>query len=221
MFFEISFADEINQFVEWLVVSYGEPLHDVSTALLTGILLPLERVLRGAPPWLVLAVVAALAWVSMRSVVRTIAMTAVVYAIGCLGLWDPLMQTLAIMIVATVMAIIVGIPTGVLVSRYDRLRQVLLPVLDVMQTLPTFVYLIPILMLFGLGKVPAIFATVLYALPPLIRLTDLGIRQVDPTLTEAADSFGTTPWQLLVTVQLPLARPSIMAGINQTTMMSL
>lgn len=221
MFIEISFADEINQFVQWLVTRYGEPLHDVSSTLLTYVLLPLERVLRGAPAWLVLAVVAALAWVSMRSVARAAAMAAVVYAIGCIGLWDALMQTLAIMIVATVMAIVAGVPTGVLMSRHDRMRQVLLPVLDVMQTLPTFVYLIPILMLFGLGKVPAIFATVLYALPPLIRLTDLGIRQVDPTLTEAADSFGTTPWQLLLTVQLPLARPSIMAGINQTTMMSL
>lgn len=221
MFIEVSFAAEINQFVQWLVTRYGEPLHDVSSALLTYVLLPLERLLRGAPAWLVLAMVAALAWVSMRSVARALAMAAVVYAIGCIGLWDALMQTLAIMIVATVMAIVAGVPIGVLMSRYDRMRQVLLPALDVMQTLPSFVYLIPILMLFGLGKVPAIFATVLYALPPLIRLTDLGIRQVDPTLTEAADSFGTTPWQLLLTVQLPLARPSIMAGINQTTMMSL
>lgn len=221
MFIEISFKDEINQFVQWLVAEYGDGLHDVSTALLTAVLLPLERVLRGAPPWLVLLAIAVLAWVSMRSVARTAALTLAVYAIGCIGLWDSLMQTLAIMIVATAMSIAIGVPTGVLMSRHDRLRKTLLPALDVMQTLPTFVYLIPILMLFGLGKVPAILATVLYALPPVIRLTDLGIRQVDPTLTEAADSFGTTPWQLLATVQLPLARPSIMAGINQTTMMSL
>lgn len=221
MFIEISFKDEINQFVQWLVAEYGDGLHDVSAALLTAVLLPLERVLRGAPPWLVLLAIAVLAWVSMRSVARSAALTLAVYAIGCIGLWDSLMQTLAIMIVATAMSIAIGVPTGVLMSRHDRLRKLLLPVLDVMQTLPTFVYLIPILMLFGLGKVPAILATVLYALPPVIRLTDLGIRQVDPTLTEAADSFGTSPWQLLVTVQLPLARPSIMAGINQTTMMSL
>jgi glycine betaine/proline transport system permease protein len=101
------------------------------------------------------------------------------------------------------------------------MRRVLLPVLDIMQTLPSFVYLIPVLMLFGLGKVPAILATIIYALPPLIRLTDLGIRHVDADVVEAARAFGTTRWQLLVNVQLPLARPSIMAGINQTTMMAL
>lgn len=221
MFIEFTFADEINHFVQWLVSQYGEPLHEVSSALLRGVLLPIERLLREAPPAVVLAAIAALAWGSMRSVPRVAALTLVIYAIGCIGLWDALMQTLSIMIVASGLAIVIGIPLGVLMSRHDRMRQVLHPVLDVMQTLPTFVYLIPILMLFGLGKVPAIFATVLYAVAPLIRLTDLGIRQVDSTVTEAAASFGTTPWQLLLTVQLPLARPSIMAGINQTTMMSL
>jgi glycine betaine/proline transport system permease protein len=178
-------------------------------------------VLRGLPPWVVLLAVAALAWHATRSAWRALLLPALLYAIGCLGLWDALMQTLAIMVVATVMAVLLGLPLGILMSRHDRLRAVLLPVLDVMQTLPTFVYLIPVLMLFGLGKVPAIFATVVYALPPLIRLTDLGIRQVDADLTEAARSFGTTRWQLLLGVQLPLARPSIMAGINQTTMMAL
>lgn len=221
MFIEFTFADEINHFVQWLVSQYGEPLHEVSSALLRGVLLPIERLLREAPPAVVLAAIAALAWGSMRSVPRVAALTLVIYLIGCIGLWDALMQTLSIMIVASGLAIVIGIPLGVLMSRHDRMRQVLQPVLDVMQTLPTFVYLIPILMLFGLGKVPAIFATVLYAVAPLIRLTDLGIRQVDATVTEAAASFGTTPWQLLLTVQLPLARPSIMAGINQTTMMSL
>jgi glycine betaine/proline transport system permease protein len=143
------------------------------------------------------------------------------YAIGAFGLWDKLMQTLALMLVATVLSIILGVPLGILCSQNRWVRRTLLPVLDVMQTLPSFVYLIPVLMLFGLGKVPAIFATVIYSLPPLIRLTDLGIRQVDGDVVEAARSFGTTRWQMLIGVQLPLARPSIMAGINQTTMMSL
>jgi len=125
------------------------------------------------------------------------------------------------MLVAMTLCLAIGLSTGIVMLCHPRLRMLLLPVLDVMQTLPTFVYLIPVLMLFGLGKVPAIFATVVYALPPLIRMTDLGIRQVDPALLEASISFGTTPWQLLRTVQLPLARPSILAGINQTTMMSL
>ena len=143
------------------------------------------------------------------------------YAIGCFGLWEKLMQTLALMLVATVLSVLLGVPLGILTSRSAWLRRVLLPVLDVMQTLPSFVYLIPVLMLFGLGKVPAILATIIYALPPLIRLTDLGIRHVDGEVVEAARAFGTTRWQLLVNVQMPLARPSIMAGINQTTMMAL
>ena len=143
------------------------------------------------------------------------------YAIGCFGLWEKLMQTLALMLVATVLSVSLGVPLGILTSRSAWLRRVLLPTLDVMQTLPSFVYLIPVLMLFGLGKVPAILATIIYALPPLIRLTDLGIRHVDGEVVEAARAFGTTRWQLLVNVQMPLARPSIMAGINQTTMMAL
>jgi glycine betaine/proline transport system permease protein len=126
-----------------------------------------------------------------------------------------------LMLVATVLSVSLGVPLGILTPRSAWLRRVLLPTLDVMQTLPSFVYLIPVLMLFGLGKVPAILATIIYALPPLIRLTDLGIRHVDSEVVEAARAFGTTRWQLLVNVQMPLARPSIMAGINQTTMMAL
>ncbi|MBN3821978.1 ABC transporter permease subunit, partial [Paraburkholderia sp. Se-20369] len=165
--------------------------------------------------------VGAIAWNATRRASLGALFMLLLYAIGCFGLWDKLMQTLALMLVATVLSVALGVPAGILASRSPWLRRMLLPVLDVMQTLPSFVYLIPVLMLFGLGKVPAILATIIYALPPLIRLTDLGIRQVDPDVTEAARAFGTTRWQLLVNVQLPLARPSIMAGINQTTMMAL
>jgi glycine betaine/proline transport system permease protein len=221
IFVPISFKDAINRLVEGLVADHGDAFHAVSGAVLTYLLVPLEQVLRGLPPWAVLLAIAALAWHATRSPWRALMLAALLYTIGCLGLWDPLMQTLAIMIVATVMSVLLGVPLGILMSRHARLRSVMLPVLDVMQTLPTFVYLIPVLMLFGLGKVPAIFATVVYALPPLIRLTDLGIRQVDAELIEAAWSFGTTRRQLLLGVQLPLALPSIMAGINQTTMMAL
>jgi len=120
-----------------------------------------------------------------------------------------------------VISVVIAIPLGILAARSDRLRAVLMPLLDIMQTMPSFVYLIPVLMLFGLGKVPAIFATVIYAAPPLIRLTDLGIRQVDREVMEAINAFGANRWQQLFGVQLPLALPSIMAGINQTTMMAL
>ena len=150
-----------------------------------------------------------------------LAITGLLFLVGAMGLWDKLMQTVALMLVATIIAVLLGIPLGILAARSDRLRRLLMPLLDVMQTLPSFVYLIPVLMLFGLGKVPAILATVIYAVPPLIRLTDLGIRQVDAEVLEAADAFGASHWQRLFGVQLPLALPSIMAGINQTVMMAL
>jgi glycine betaine/proline transport system permease protein len=221
MFPDISFKDQINAFVQWLVAEHGDAFHAVSQSVLSLFLLPIEHALRGVHPAIVLGLVSALAWWSTRSAWRTAGLAFALFSIGCLGLWDALMQTLAIMLVATTLCLALGLPTGIAMSRHPRLRMLLLPVLDVMQTLPTFVYLIPVLMLFGLGKVPAIFATVVYALPPLIRMTDLGIRQVDAALLEASIAFGATPWQLLRTVQLPLARPSILAGINQTTMMSL
>lgn len=141
--------------------------------------------------------------------------------IGMLGLWDQAMQTLALMLVATVIAVILGIPTGITLSRSRRFRTLLLPVLDAMQTMPSFVYLIPALLLFGLGKVPAIFATVIYAVVPVVRLTDLGIRLVDREIVEASEAFGASSRQQLFGVYLPLALPTIMAGINQTTMMAL
>src|SRR5699024_1141162 len=143
------------------------------------------------------------------------------YLIGAVGLWDKLIQTFALVVVATLLSIVIGIPVGIVAARLRWLRQLLTPVLDVMQTLPSFVYLIPVLMLFGLGKVPALFATIIYAIPPLIRLTILGLRHVDHNITEAAQSFGVTRWQMLWRVILPLARPSIMAGLNQATMMAL
>ena len=221
MFVPISFKDPVNRFVESLVAEHGDAFHAFSAAFLSALLLPLEQLLRAAPPALVLLALAGLAWHATRSLGRSALLVALLYGIGCVGLWDALMQTLALMTVATALTVALGLPLGVLMSRQPRLRALLRPVLDVMQTLPSFVYLIPVLMLFGLGKVPAILATVIYALPPLVRLTELGIRQVNPEVVEAATSFGSSRWQLLIGVQLPLARPSIMAGINQTTMMAL
>ncbi|MDX1654895.1 MAG: proline/glycine betaine ABC transporter permease [Candidatus Competibacteraceae bacterium] len=160
-------------------------------------------------------------WQTLRHPGLGLIMAAAMVAIGVLGHWDKAMQTLALMLVSTGISILIGIPLGILVSRSDRFRSVLLPVLDAMQTMPSFVYLIPALLLFGLGKVPAIFATVIYAVPPLIRLTDLGIRLVDQEVMEATRAFGASARQQLLGVQLPLALPNIMAGINQTTMMAL
>ncbi|SON58023.1 Glycine betaine transport system permease protein OpuAB [Hartmannibacter diazotrophicus] len=141
--------------------------------------------------------------------------------IGYFGMWEDTMKTISMIFVATVVSIVVGIPIGIAMSRLPKVRAVVNPVLDVMQTMPSFVYLIPVVMLLGIGKVPGLIAVVIYAIPPVIRFTDLGIRLVDPEVLEAADAFGSDPGQRLAYVQLPLALPTIMAGVNQTIMMAL
>jgi glycine betaine/proline transport system permease protein len=216
----VSIAAPINSFVDWLVITYGDSFQDFSDGLLT-ILVALEGFLRNAPWWYVLALIGLLAYSAGRRWTLSLGLVALSFLMGVLGLWDEAMQTLALMLVATTIAVVFGLPFGILLSRSDRMRFVGLPILDAMQTLPSFVYLIPALMLFGLGKVPAIMATVIYAIPPVIRLTDLGLRQVDIEVREAADAFGATPNQRLWKVELPLALPSIMTGINQATMMAL
>jgi glycine betaine/proline transport system permease protein len=220
-FLHLSIADWVNDQVTAFVQRYGDAFHNFSVLMLRDILVPLESLLRATPPLVVLALVGLLGWHASRRIGVALLFVVLLWLIGCFGLWDKLMQTFALMVVATLISVVLGVPLGILAASSAKLRRVLLPVLDVMQTLPSFVYLIPVLMLFGLGKVPAILATVVYALPPLIRLTDLGIRHVDGEIVEAARAFGTTRMQLLFGVQLPLARPSIMAGINQTTMMAL
>lgn len=210
----------IDTFVDHLVTNYGDHLEALSRPVL-HLLVWLEQLLRASPWWAVVLAVMALAWAVGRRAGLSLAMGALLVAIGAIGLWDAAMQTLALMIMAAALSVLIGIPLGVMMARMDRLRAVMLPVLDIMQTMPSFVYLIPVVMLFGLGKIPAIIATVIYAVPPLIRLTDLGIRLVDREVLEAARAFGANPRQQLFGVQLPLALPNIMAGINQTTMMAL
>ncbi len=210
----------INEAVLWLVVNYGDFFEAIANSLLF-VLVKLERVLRGLPWYVAAAAVAALAYHASRRRTLAAGLFGAMVLIWGLGLWDLAMQTLALMLVATTISVVIGVPIGILLSRHDRLRAWVMPVLDAMQTMPSFVYLIPALMLFGLGKVPAIIATVIYAVPPLIRLTDLGIRLVDAEVVEAATAFGASPRQRLFGVQLPLALPTIMAGVNQTTMMAL
>ncbi|MBC46098.1 proline/glycine betaine ABC transporter permease [Thalassospira tepidiphila] len=210
----------VNQFVDWLVVNYGAAFEAFADSLLT-VLVALEQVLRGAPWWVVLVAIAAITWHASKNWKLVVGLVVAMFAIGMLGLWDKAMQTLALMIVATSLSVLIGIPVGIAMAMSNRLRAVMLPILDTMQTMPSFVYLIPALMLFGLGKVPAILATVIYAAPPVMRLTDLGIRLVDQEVLEASRSFGASRKQILFGVQLPLALPNIMAGINQTTMMSI
>jgi len=210
----------IDRFVERLVTQFADTLESWSHPFLK-LLVWLENVLRTTPWWLIVLATMALAWLVSRRLGFSLAMGALLCILGILGLWDAGMQTLALMIMATALSVAIGIPLGVLMARINWLRAGMLPLLDVMQTMPSFVYLIPVVMLFGLGKIPAIIATVIYAIPPLIRLTDLGIRLVDREVVEAARAFGAGPRQQLFGVQLPLALPNIMAGVNQTTMMSL
>ncbi|MFH1804515.1 MAG: proline/glycine betaine ABC transporter permease [Pseudomonadota bacterium] len=210
----------VNRFVDWLVVNYGDGFSAFADSLLI-LLVWLEQILRGTPWWLVVLILIAIGFHASRSWKIATGLGIAMIAIGSLGLWDKAMQTLALMIVATSLSVAIGIPVGIVMALSNRLRAVMLPVLDTMQTMPSFVYLIPALMLFGLGKVPAILATVIYAAPPVMRLTDLGIRLVDREVLEASRSFGASRGQILWGVQLPLALPNIMAGINQTTMMAI
>ncbi|MEW5421724.1 ABC transporter permease [Amorphus sp. 3PC139-8] len=209
-----------NDAVRFLVVNYGDVFEAISRALLT-VLVALERGLRDAPAWVIILAVGLLAFGASRRIGLALSMMVAMWFVGTLGLWEQAMQTVAILLVSVALSILIGVPIGVLSSRSDLLRTIISPVLDLMQTIPSFVYLIPAAMLFGLGKVPAILATVIYATPPLIRLTDLGIREVAADVVEASRAFGASRWQLLKGVQIPLALPSIMQGINQTTMMAL
>ena len=217
---QFSFADSVNRLVDWLVLNYGDHLRSVSDQLLQ-LLVGLENLLRLLPWWLLLLLVGVLAWHASRSLLRSAVLVSLLALIGMLGLWDKLLQTLALVLVSTGLCVLVGVPLGILLAARPLAKRLLLPVLDVMQTLPAFVYLIPVLMLFGLGKVPAVFATLIYALPPLVRLTELGLNQIDPSLLQAAHGLGASRWQRLRRIALPLALPSIMAGLNQSVMMAL
>lgn len=210
----------IDAWFDGVVGSYGQALE---TALL-----PVLRLLNGIEgfllwvPWFVLIpVVALISFASTRNWRTPIAVAAMLFLTGILGLWQPAMETVALMVMAVSLAILIGIPHGILMSFSNRLQALMLPVLDVMQTMPIFVYLIPFVMLFGPGKIPALLATVVFSAPPLIRLTNLGIRGVDREVIEAVTAYGATPLQRLFAAQLPLATPTIMAGVNQTTMMAL
>ena len=173
-------------------------------------------------PWpLIIFGILVLAWIGSRSIPVVIGTFLSFMLIGYFGMWEDTMSTLAIILVATFLCISIGIPMGIAMARSNKVQAVIVPVLDVMQTIPSFVYLIPVVMLLGIGKVPGLIAVCIYAIPPIVRLTNLGIRLVDKDVLEAADSFGANYWQKLFGVQMPLALPTIFAGVNQTIMMAL
>ena len=156
-----------------------------------------------------------------KKITQALAYSFLLFLIGLVGLWDLMITTLSIVLAAVFLSLLIGFPIGILMALSDRLSNIIRPVLDTMQTMPVFVYLIPAVILFGLGRVPGTLATTIYAIVPIIRLTDLGIRQVDKELIEAVHSFGATQLQALIKVKIPQAFPSIMAGVNQTIMMAM
>lgn len=175
-----------------------------------------------ATPWpLILIIFGALAWVGSRSWKMVVGTVLCFLVIGWLDMWEDTMSTISIVSVATVLCIAIGIPIGVWMARNDRVQAMITPVLDIMQTIPSFVYLIPVVMLLGIGRVPGLIAVMIYAVPPIVRLTNLGIRLVDKEVLEAADAFGASRKERLWGVQIPLALPNIFAGVNQTIMMAL
>ncbi|MEE4240814.1 MAG: proline/glycine betaine ABC transporter permease [Desulfopila sp.] len=209
----------ISQFIDWLVEGYRWFFQLIKWPVevtLTG----LENGLHAIHPFILIAIIAVIAWrVSGLKLAIFSAVTLVL--IGLLGLWPDTMTTLAMVFSSVIFCTIVGIPLGILAGRSDRTESIMRPCLDAMQTTPAFVYLVPIVMLFSVGNVAGVLATIIFSLPPIIRLTSLGIRQVHPELVEAALAFGATSWQVLHKVQIPLALPTIMAGLNQTIMMAL
>lgn len=209
----------INNALSW-TVEHFRPFFQTVRAPIDTTLTSVEQLLLSVPMLAMVALMGLLAW---QFAGRAIAIGTVVslLLVGMLGIWPEAMVTLSLVLTSLVFCIVIGLPLGILLASSDRTQRLLRPVLDAMQTTPAFVYLVPVVMLFGIGNVPGVIVTIVFALPPLVRLTDLGIRQVRPDLIEAARAYGASRWQMLAKVQLPLALPSIMAGINQALMLSL
>lgn len=215
----IPLDDWINSFIDWLVEGYRWFFQIIKWPVeftLSG----MENILQAIPPLLVILVICVIAW-RVSGIKLALFSGVAMVLIGFLGLWEGTMITLAMVFSSVIFCTIAGIPLGILAGRSDRFETLLRPCLDAMQTTPAFVYLVPIVMLFSVGNVAGVLATIVFAMPPIIRLTSLGIRQVHPELVEAALAFGATNWQVLRRVQIPLALPTIMAGLNQTIMMAL
>jgi glycine betaine/proline transport system permease protein len=209
----------INDGLAWTVDNF-RPFFQTVRAPIDATLGGVEALLLSVPTLAMIALLGLIAW---QCAGRAIAIGGVIslLLIAMLGIWPEAMVTLSLVMTSLVFCLLIGLPMGIALAASDRANRIMRPVLDAMQTTPAFVYLVPVVMLFGIGNVPGVIVTIVFALPPLVRLTTLGIRQVRPDLIEAARSYGASPMQLLTKVQLPLAMPSIMAGINQTLMLSL
>ena len=206
--------------IDWLRTNFAG-FFDGVAELLRQLLNGMYQLLIMPHPLLLTAILVALAWLAVRKWVAIPVTAAGLLLVQAMDLWADMLQSLSVVIVASAVAVLIGIPLGILAARKDRVRAVVRPVLDFMQTMPVFVYLLPAVFFFGIGVVPGVVATTIFAIPPAVRLTDLGIRQVDAEVVEAATAFGAKPRQILRDVQLPLALPSIMTGVNQVIMLAL
>ncbi len=205
--------------LDWLTSEYSLVTRGISRVTQTGIN-GLNEALMWLPEWALLAIIAGLCW-KLANLRLAIGAVAGLLLIWNMGLWEPMIETLTLVVIATFVAVVIALPVGIAAALSERLYRGIMPVLDFMQTMPAFVYLIPAIPFFGIGSVSAIFATVIFSMPPAIRFTTLGIRQVPVELIEAADAYGATRGQKLFKVQLPLSLPTVMAGINQTIMLAL
>lgn len=216
---QMNFGQHVGNFVRWLVQNYSVFFDTIKDGILWFLLQ--TRGLFLWIPWpIFIILIFVLGW-KVKNWKSGITFSVLIFLIGIMGLWDEMMLTLSVVLVAVVIAGMIGVPLGILVAYNERIEAIVKPILDAMQTLPSFVYLIPAIMLFGLGTVPAVFATVVYATPPAIRLTNLAIKGVSREMVEAGHAFGSTTWQILTKIELPQAFPTIMMGINQTTMLAM
>ena len=200
--------------------SYGEGIENFFDPLLQFLVF-FEKLLINSPWPIIIGIIAFLTWKASQKLSLVFGTILAFIIIGLFGMWEDTMSTLAIISVATLLCLLIGTPFGILMAKSNRVSLVMSPVLDTMQTIPTFVYLIPIIMLLGIGKVPGLIAVCIYAIPPIVRLTNLGIRQVNFKLIEAGKALGVSKFVILYKIEFPLALPSIMTGVNQTIMMSL
>lgn len=217
--FRLPLRDWIEDLVDWLQVTFGAAFDGFADGV-DAVINFLMSVLTAVPPLVVLGIIVVLVllFAGWRLALFALGGLLIVHNIR---LWDPFLETLALVLSAQLLILLVGLPLGVLSARNDTAERILRPLLDFMQTMPAFVYLIPAVMFFGIGRVPGVVATFVFALPPLVRLVNLGIRQVPVELVEAADAFAATSWQKLIKVQVPVAAPTIMAGVNQSIMLNL
>ena len=217
--YTIPLDDWITEIINFIVDNFRPFFQAISLPIAWG-LKQIEWGFTVIPPLIFIIIIGVISW---KLAGRKIALYSIIALtlIGFVGAWEQAMVSLALVVTAVLFCLMVGIPVGVLSAKNDPLERLIRPLLDVMQTLPSFVYLVPVVMLFGIGEVPGVIATIIFAIPPLIRLTNLGIRQVSPEVTEAAIAFGSTPWQVLWEAQIPLAMPTILAGVNQAILMAL